>query len=63
MKNDFLVEKSDAMLILYDQEQPGTPKFYLEPTLKKQNSQSGYMIYYLTPEDIEDARREEEMDW
>lgn len=63
LKNDFLIEKSDALLVLYDHDQPGTPKFYLEPALKKQNSVADYPIFYLTPEDIEDARREEEMDW
>ncbi|MDQ0206022.1 SLOG family protein [Alkalicoccobacillus murimartini] len=63
LKNDYLVDKSDALLILYDEDHPGTPKFYLEPALKKQGGQQNYPIYYLTPEDIEDARRDEEMDW
>lgn len=56
-KNDFLITKSDALLILYNEDYPGTPKFYLEPALKKQ-SHSEYDIIYITPDDIEDARRE-----
>ncbi|TSB47006.1 DUF1273 domain-containing protein [Alkalicoccobacillus porphyridii] len=58
-KNDFLITKSDALLVLYDEDHPGTPTFYLEPARKKQ-TQAEYDIIYITPDDIEDARRNEE---
>ncbi|WP_416150621.1 SLOG family protein [Salipaludibacillus sp. HK11] len=57
LKNQFVVEKSEASLVLYDEETEGTPKFFLESALKKQ-SQKTYPIFYLTPDDIEDMIRE-----
>jgi uncharacterized phage-like protein YoqJ len=61
-KNEFLVLKTDAMLLLYDENIEGTPKFY-EEAAKKRQSREDYPLLYLTPEDIEDLIREELDDW
>ena len=59
MKNDFVVTKTDALLVLYDEETEGTPKYILAPA-KKRAEVVDYPIIYITPEDIEDLIREEE---
>ncbi|MFD2616704.1 DUF1273 domain-containing protein [Terrilactibacillus laevilacticus] len=56
-KNDFLVEKSDGMLLLYDTEQPGTPKYYLQAASIK-NKKVHYPIRFITRYDIEWAAEE-----
>lgn len=62
MKNDFIVQKTEAMLLVYDEATDGTPKFYEEAALKQQKK-SSYPIMYMSPEDIEDLIREELDDW
>ncbi|WP_280771874.1 SLOG family protein [Salipaludibacillus daqingensis] len=57
-KNEFIVEKSDASLVLYDSETEGTPKFFLNYALKKQH-QKTYPIFYLTPDDLEEMIRDQ----
>ncbi|MDN4522882.1 DUF1273 domain-containing protein [Fictibacillus fluitans] len=52
-KNGFLVEKTDGMLILYDEDTPGTPRFYLEPAKRRQEKDPSYEILYITPYDLE----------
>ncbi|WP_444684237.1 SLOG family protein [Alkalicoccus luteus] len=61
-KNQFIVAKTDLMLLLYDTEKPGTPSFYLEAAEARQE-QDGYPVIYITPDDIEDAVRDELDDW
>lgn len=34
-KNDFLVSRTDGMLVLYDEETPGSPQYYLSAARKK----------------------------
>ncbi|CAM3738389.1 SLOG family protein [Alkalicoccus chagannorensis] len=58
-KNEFLVTKTDAMLLLYDEEQEGTPRFYQQAAERR----SDYPIIYMTPEDIEDSIRSRMDDW
>ncbi|MGJ9381629.1 hypothetical protein CR203_04015 [Salipaludibacillus neizhouensis] len=58
LKNQFIIDKSDALLVLYDEETEGTPKFYLSYALKKHETES-YPIFYLTPDDIEELVRDE----
>ncbi|SES32447.1 DUF1273 domain-containing protein [Salipaludibacillus aurantiacus] len=58
LKNEFIVQKSHASLVLYDEATEGTPKFFLSSALKKQQ-QEDYPIIYLTPDDIEEMIREE----
>ncbi|PYZ95219.1 hypothetical protein CR194_06810 [Salipaludibacillus keqinensis] len=58
MKNQFIVGKSHAALVLFDEETDGTPKFFLSYALKKHENQD-YPIIYLTPDDIEEMIRED----
>jgi uncharacterized phage-like protein YoqJ len=57
LKNQFIVDKTDASLVLYDSETEGTPKFFLNYAIKKQQ-QKDYPIFYLTPDDMEEMIRE-----
>lgn len=59
MKNQYLILKSDALLILYDEFRGGSPSYYLEPA-KKRNELDGYEIFYITPDDIDTIMREEQ---
>lgn len=54
-KNMWLVEKSDASLLLMDDEYPGSVRFFHEAA--KQMSDS-YPIYYITPMDLDDIVEE-----
>ncbi|WP_338048359.1 DUF1273 domain-containing protein [Paraliobacillus sediminis] len=56
-KNKWLLEKSQASLILVDEENPGSVKFFLEEA-KKRNNQTDYAIYYITPFDLDDIVQE-----
>lgn len=62
MKNEFIVQKTDAMILVYDETTDGTPKFYEEAAQKRQQ-QNEYPILYVSPEDIEDLIRDELDDW
>ncbi|SDN32340.1 SLOG family protein [Alkalicoccus daliensis] len=62
MKNDFIIQKTDALLLVYDETTAGTPKFYEDAALKRQEN-TNYPILYMSPEDIEDLIREELDDW
>ncbi|EKE32633.1 hypothetical protein MJ3_01707 [Salimicrobium jeotgali] len=56
-KDRFLIEHSDRALVLYDEETPGTPKFFLEMA----RFAEGYEIERITPEDLQDTV--EELEW
>jgi len=43
-KNQFLIEKSDALLAVYDEEKEGSPKFLIE--LAKRRVEQGEYAYY-----------------
>ncbi|MCR6106855.1 DUF1273 domain-containing protein [Salipaludibacillus agaradhaerens] len=58
LKNQFIVDKSDAALILYDEGTEGTPKYFQEEAVKKQ-AHTDYPVFYLTPDDIEEMVRDE----
>lgn len=65
LKNQFLIDKSDALLIVYDENKPGSPDYYLTPA-KKRQAMNDYKIIYITPEDIEwivQEERFEQSDW
>ncbi|WP_240375736.1 SLOG family protein [Bacillus piscicola] len=51
-RNDFIVMKTDALLLLYDTEQPGTPRFYLEAA-ERRSAKETYPVYWITPEDLQ----------
>lgn len=58
MKNQFIIDKSDAILVLYDEYTQGSPEYYLTYAKKKECA-TGYPVIYLTPDEIEDTIREE----
>ncbi|SDH51704.1 DUF1273 domain-containing protein [Alteribacillus bidgolensis] len=51
-KNDFIVMKTDALLILYSEEQEGTPRYYLQAAERKAATDH-YPIYRITPDDLQ----------
>lgn len=53
-KNDFFIEKSDALLILYDEEKQGTPDYYLQAARRKID----YEVMFITPDDVDAAAQE-----
>ncbi|MCA0990656.1 SLOG family protein [Guptibacillus hwajinpoensis] len=52
-KNEFLVRKSHAMLVLYDEETPGSPDYYLKEAKNRQRTDEGYEVFTITPIDLE----------
>jgi uncharacterized phage-like protein YoqJ len=52
MKNEFLIEKSDALLVLFDEERPGSPEFYLKAARKKQKIDASYEILTISFEEV-----------
>jgi uncharacterized phage-like protein YoqJ len=59
LKNQFLIEKSKGLLILYDEEKKGTPIYMLEEAEKKQ-SRSSYHIIKITSFDIQQIVEDEQ---
>lgn len=59
LKNQFFIEKSDALLLLYDQEKEGSPKYIYEMAQQYQNRQS-YPIQLITFYDLQVIVEEEE---
>jgi Uncharacterized protein conserved in bacteria len=51
-KNDFLVAKTDGMLILYDEETPGSPRYYLAAA-RKRAGREAYPITTIDRYDLE----------
>lgn len=59
IKNQYMVQKSDAMLIIYDSEKEGSPKFpYLEA--QKRNEQTDYPIWTISFDDLQQAAEEDQ---
>ncbi|MFY4776032.1 DUF1273 domain-containing protein [Metabacillus sp. RGM 3146] len=52
MKNQFLVQKTDGLLLVYDEENPGSPKFLLE-TAKSRKEEAGYHIMQISFSDLQ----------
>jgi uncharacterized phage-like protein YoqJ len=59
LKNQFFIEKSDALLLVYDQEKDGSPKYLYEMALREQSS-SSYPIYLITFYDLQSMVDEEQ---
>ena len=57
MKNEFIIRKSDGLLVLYDEEKPGSPEFYLKPAFIRQTNE-GYPITFMGRYDLELAEEE-----
>ncbi|WLR53039.1 DUF1273 domain-containing protein [Bacillus tianshenii] len=58
--NAWLVEKSDGLLVLHDEERKGTPDFLIAEGKKKQ-AQSSYEIITITPYDIQMIAEDEQL--
>ncbi|WP_108671235.1 DUF1273 domain-containing protein [Peribacillus acanthi] len=52
IKNHFLLNKSDALLIMYDEERPGSPRYTYEDA-KKHKEQKDYPIFQITFYDLQ----------
>lgn len=59
LKNQFFIEKSDALLLVYDQEKEGSPKYLYEMAKKYQTSHS-YPIHLITFYDLQSIVEEDE---
>ncbi|SER12162.1 Uncharacterized SPBc2 prophage-derived protein YoqJ [Gracilibacillus ureilyticus] len=58
-KDNWLIQKSDACLILGDEDYPGTVGFFLDKAKKAVEVQQ-YQIYWITPFDLEEIVKEEQ---
>ena len=56
-KNNWLIEKSDSCLILVDDQNPGSVKYFMDAA-QEYNSTNNYPINYITPFDLNDLIRE-----
>lgn len=63
-KNQFIIDKSSAFLVLFDEYTEGSPTYYLTYARKKAEAVD-YPIIYLTPDEIEEVIRDlqEENSW
>jgi uncharacterized phage-like protein YoqJ len=59
MKNQFFIEKSDALLLFYDQEKEGSPRYIYEMAGQYQNNHS-YPIQLITFYDLQVIVEEEQ---
>jgi uncharacterized phage-like protein YoqJ len=59
LKNQFFIEKSDALLLVYDQEKEGSPKYLYEMAKKYQTNHS-YPIHLITFYDLQSIVEEDE---
>ncbi|MFE8702183.1 DUF1273 domain-containing protein [Cytobacillus sp. FJAT-54145] len=60
LKNQFFIEKSDALVLLYDTEKEGSPKFLYETALQYQ-SKKEYEIRMITFYDLQVAVEEDQL--
>ncbi|MCM3114580.1 DUF1273 domain-containing protein [Neobacillus sp. MER 74] len=60
LKNQFFIEKSEGLLLLYDQEKEGSPKYLYEMALEYQKRYS-YSIELITFYDLQMIVEEEQM--
>lgn len=65
LKNQFLIEKSDALLLLYDFEKEGSPKFLYETALnyKEENDYPIYLIDFFMLQEIVEEEQLKNMDF
>jgi uncharacterized phage-like protein YoqJ len=59
LKNQFFIEKSDALLLVYDQEKEGSPKYLYEMAKQYQGNHS-YPIQLITFTDLQTTVEEDE---
>ncbi len=60
LKNQFFIEKSDRLLLLYDQEKEGSPKYILDMAIQYQKKQD-YRIELITFYDLQMIVEEEQL--
>ncbi|WP_045516859.1 DUF1273 domain-containing protein [Neobacillus niacini] len=60
LKNQFFIEKSDALLLLYDHEKEGSPRYIYEMAVQHQSKHS-YPIQLITFYDLQEIVEEEEL--
>ncbi|WJE54160.1 DUF1273 domain-containing protein [Bacillus cereus] len=61
LKNQFFIEKSEALLAVYDEEKPGSPKYIVEAA-KKKGEIENYHSYFILFSDLQDIIEEEQWD-
>lgn len=61
MKNEFFINKSNGLLILYDEDTTGSPKYILDMARKRQEKDETFQIRSITPYDIQVLAEEEQM--
>ena len=61
MKNQYMVQKSDAMLIIYDPEKEGSPKY---PYMKHKSEMTlgNYPIWQISFDDLQQVAEEDNVD-
>ncbi len=59
-RDQFLIEHSDACLVLYNEETEGSPRFFLNMA-EKAVEKGNYQILYITPFDLEETVEEMRM--
>ncbi len=59
LKNQFLIEKSDAMILFYDSDREGSPKYLYEAVRTYQEKYS-YSLHFITFSDLESLFEEEQ---
>jgi uncharacterized phage-like protein YoqJ len=62
LKNQYIIEKSDGLLVIYDDDKPGSPSYYLTNAKLKSES-SNYQIFYIYPDEIELAYQDDMSEW
>ena len=54
VKNEFIIAKTDGILLLYSEDQQGSPDYYLQ-VAENRHEKDGYPIYLISPDDLQDA--------
>ncbi|MBO0958202.1 DUF1273 domain-containing protein [Neobacillus sp. MM2021_6] len=62
LKNQFFIDKSDGLLLLYDHEKEGSPKYLYEMAVQQQRKKS-YPIELITFYDLQMIVEEEQNKW
>lgn len=62
MKNEYIIGKSDAILLVYDEEREGSPKFALMEARKKSGKED-YPVIMISFDDLQQAAEEESLDY
>ncbi|GAE25120.1 hypothetical protein JCM9140_1093 [Halalkalibacter wakoensis JCM 9140] len=58
-KNEFIIAKADGLMLLYDEEKPGSPTYYLE-VAKKRQMHDEFQVIFITPTDLDLLVQEEQ---